>query len=1108
MTPRSGELAVPLVRAGTVHIPRGQQSGRARVIATLKLPPLAAARGQTFALRGPLRRLDLRSFSSRAYVTRIETAQRAAVATLRHAIPAARIPHRYSVIMNALALDLPVRELPALRRLGFVERIYPSVQYTLRLNRSPGVIGAAAYTAATGARGEGIKIAVVDDGIDSAHRFFRPAGLQYPVGFPKGGSKWTTPKVIVARAYPGPGSGRSGRLPVDPNESFHATHVAGIAAGVAATTAPNGGDHPITAGLSGVAPRAYLGNYRVFNAPSPIGNVANTPEIVAAFEDAVKDGMDVINFSGGGPQIDPINDAMYEAVENTVAAGVVPVISAGNDREDFGAGSAGTPGTAPEAISVAAVSNAQVFAPALQVSAAGAPAFLRQVPFLPAAGLPTPRSWIGSDQTLVDIGTLVDGRGRPVDRQLCGTGRDPNGPTTPLRGRPLAGAIALVSRGRCTFLSKAARARAAGAVGLVIVDNRAAEANPVPIPLGVPSGMVSDLDGAGLRNYLSLTGGRTTIRISRQWERIDTGRSGIVTSFSSGGPTAFEHTLKPDLAAPGGAILSSTLPPFGGPFAVFDGTSMAAPHVAGAAALLLQRHPTWSPHQVKSALVSTAGPAYADTARTAEAPVLLQGGGLVNIPAADNPQVFSDPASLSFGDIKPIASTVRRALLLSIQDAGDGAGTWSVELAAQSASPGATLELPPLVTVPPGGSVEISVAARASAGAATGDNYGFVILRRAGVARRIPYAFFVSQPQLALQQPRELQRIQVGTTRFGASRVDRYRYPGSPFGPHPTYVGPPMNEDGAERVYVTHVSEPLINFGVAVTSTAPGALVDPWLLGSLDENDLEGYAGTPVNVNSFSLNYQLDVGAAGAVFPRPKQYYVSVDSPRHPVTGRMLGGRYVLRSWVDDVLPPSVELVTSRVAAGRPTLVVRAADFGLFPRHASGVDPTSLVLSYRRVLVGASAYDPSSGLAVFVLPPEAPRVPAGRTRATLVAADYQEAKNVTTPGGAVLPNTVFRPVTIRGTRGAVATWLSPRKRACVGRQARLVVIASATRRIQAVRFFDGDRRIATVRSSAAGLYATTWGTAQSRPGKHVLRAVVIGRGGQRAAAERVVRICR
>ena len=1092
-----------------MQVPRNQLAGRVRVIATLREEPLAAARGRAFALGGAAPRLDLQSPSSRAYAARLERAQRAAVSQLRAAVPAARVQRRYTTVLNGLALSVPARDLPRIRRLGFVRRIYPSVQYTLRLNRSPGVIGAAAFGDATGARGDGMKIAVVDDGIDSAHRFFDPAGFQYPVGFPRGGIKWTTPKVIVARAYPGPGSGRPGRLPVDRNQSFHATHVAGIAAGIAGTVAPAGGDHPVTPGLTGVAPRAWLGNYRVFNAPSPIGNVANTPEIVAAFEDAVKDGMDVINFSGGGPQIDPINDAMIETVENVVAAGVVPVISAGNDRDDFGPGSAGSPGTAPEAISVAAVSNSHVFAPALSVTAASAPVSLRRLPFLPAAGGATPRSWLANDQTLVDVGTLLDAAGRPVDRRLCATGPDPSGPTSPLRGRPLAGAIALVWRGTCSFVSKAQRARAAGAIGMVLVDNRSGEANGIPVALSVPGGMVADLDGITLRTYLATTGGRTTIRVSRDAEEVVTGRSGVVTSFSSAGPTAYGHQLKPDVAAPGGAILSATLGAFGGPFASFDGTSMAAPHVAGVAALLLQRHPTWTPRQVKSALVSTAGPAWADTARTSEAPVLLGGGGLVSIASADGARVFSDPASLSFGDLKPIAGAARGVRLLSVGDLGGGSGTWSVEVRPQAASPGTRLELPPLVTVPPGGSTEVTIAARADQGAPSGDNYGFVLLRQGAVTQRIPYAFFVSQPQLRLHgEPRDIQAVQTGTTRFGASRTTLYRFPGWPFRPPPDYVGPPMDEAGAERVYRFRVAEPAVNVGVSVVDATPGSLVDPWFLGSLDENDVQGYAGTPVNVNSYTFGYQLDVGAAGSVFPRPKTYYVAVDSPRHPTTGQVLGGSYVLRSWIDDVLPPSVGLVSARVGAGRPAIVVRAEDFAFSRRGSSGVDPTSLVLAYRRVLVGVSAYDPVSGLAIFLLPPEAPRIPVGRTRATLVAADFQEAKNLATPGGSVLPNTTFRTVTIRGVQGPAATWLAPDRRACVGRRTQLVVAASAGRGVSAVVFRDGSRRVATVRRSVAGLFTATWLTARSRPGRHVLRAQVIERGGRSFTAERLVRVCR
>ena len=226
-----------------------------------------------------------------------------------------------------------------------------------------------------------MKIGVVDDGVDERHVFFTPTGMSYPAGFPKGGRRWTTPKVIVARAYPGPGSGRRGRLPIDRKASFHGTHVAGIAAGRSGTYSPGGLDHPPVANLSGVAPNAWIGNYRVFNVPTRGGYTANTPEIVAAFEAAVRDGMDVINFSGGAAETEPVNDAMIEAVSNVAAAGVVPVIAAGNERDEFGLGSIDSPGSAPDAITVAASSNLHAFAPSLSVQGSVAPATLRNVPF-------------------------------------------------------------------------------------------------------------------------------------------------------------------------------------------------------------------------------------------------------------------------------------------------------------------------------------------------------------------------------------------------------------------------------------------------------------------------------------------------------------------------------------------------------------------------------------------------------------------------------------------------------------------------------------------------------------------------------------------------------
>ena len=1076
-----------------------------RVIVGLPLPALASAQGRGLSAHGGNRKLDVASAASRRYLAQLSVAQRVAQARLLRAIPQARIGRRYQVVLDGFSVSLPVPKLPVLARLGFVQTIYPSVRYHLATDTSTSVIGATELQTLTGAKGDGIKIGIVDDGVDSTNPFLNPAGYSYPVGFPKGGRKWTTPKVIVARAFPGPNSGRPGRLPIDRNASFHATHVAGIAAGDSGTCSPGGRDHPPTCGLSGVAPRAWIGNYRVFNVPTPIGHVANTPEIAAAFESAVRDGMDVINFSGGGAETEPANDALIDVIRNVTAAGVVSVISAGNDRDQFGLGSVGSPGSAPEAITVAAVSNTHVFAPKLSVRTSGAPGELTSIAIAGAGGTRFPGAYAVGTHRLVDVGMLSGTDGRPVDRRLCGPDDDTNNPAkSSLRRGSLDGDIALLSRGHCTFLSKAMRAAVAGATALVLVDNRAGGPDAVPIELPLPSGMISDLDGAQLRAYLATTGGAAEVTIGNSIQRVDTGRSGVITSFSSGGPTAFEHLLKPDVAAPGGQILSSTLPEFSGgsPFAVFDGTSMAAPHVSGAAALLIQLHRGWSPQQLKSALVSTAGAAWADTARTQEAPVTLGGGGLVDLPRADRPLLFTEPASLSFQDLNVNLRSDGSAQVVRVTDAGDGAGTWQVQLLPQSTSNGASLDVPPALVVPPGGEADLVAVARAGADAAAGEDYGFIVLRRGEVTRRIPYEFFVGRPQLGLLQPKRLERFQLGETMNGPSHVSTYCCPAAPFGPPPDYVGPAMDQTGTETLYVTSVDKPVANLGVVVEASSDESIVDPWFLGSPNERDVQGYAGTPINVNELMFGFSVDIGAAGASFPKVQRFYVSVDSGSDPFTHQSHPGSYVLRSWVNDVRPPRIRLITRRVSVGRPTIVARVSDNG------AGVDPLSLVIAYRGVLVGAALYDPTSGVAVFPLPAQASAIPRGRTRAVLSGSDYQESKNVNSVGDDILPNTAFRPVGITAVSGPALTWVSPTEGQCVGRTADLVVAASSTKPVRSVRFFLDGKQIDIDRNGAAGLFSGSWTTRPASTGKHELRAVATDAGGLALAATRHVRVCR
>src|SRR5262249_48958330 len=189
-----GDLTFPRVRAGTVRIPAGHAKGLERVIVTLHAPPLAAAFQRGLYAHAATAHLNVAAPSSRAYLARIQAAQARAVAQLHAAIPSARVSRRFSIILDGITVTLPAKQLAKLLRLGFVAKVYPSYRYSLDLNESPGIIQATQLEAQSGASGAGIKIGVVDDGIDQTNPFFNPAGFQYPSGFPKGNLAFTTPK--------------------------------------------------------------------------------------------------------------------------------------------------------------------------------------------------------------------------------------------------------------------------------------------------------------------------------------------------------------------------------------------------------------------------------------------------------------------------------------------------------------------------------------------------------------------------------------------------------------------------------------------------------------------------------------------------------------------------------------------------------------------------------------------------------------------------------------------------------------------------------------------------------------------------------------------------
>ncbi|HET9243752.1 MAG TPA: S8 family serine peptidase [Gaiella sp.] len=761
------------------------------VVVELASPPLAGATSEDAA-----RRLDAE--------------QRRFVAALRRSLPDARVHWRYRLVANGMSVVLPADELAQLRALPGVRHVSGPVTYRALAGPDATTIRARELAGpALPNEGAGIKIGIIDDGVDQRHRFFDPSSYVMPEGFPKGQTAYTTAKVIVARAFPPPGATwRHARKPFDPEQSSHATHVAGIAAGNPDT--PTGGE-----GLaSGIAPRAYLGNYKALTIPTDadVGLDGNAPELVAAIEAAVRDGMDVINLSLGEPEIEPSRDVVALALDAAAAAGVVPVVAAGNDYDDFGDGSLMSPGSSARAITVGASTS---------------------------------------------------------------------------------------------------------------------------------------------------------------------GSSPAVAGFSSAGPTPLSLRLKPDLVAPGTSILSAA--PDG--WRTSSGTSMAAPHVAGAAALLLQRHPGWTPEAVKAALTVTARAVSPGgvVARTTRA-----GAGLLDVAAADQPLVRPSPTAVSFGLVDP---GVSEQAVVELADAGGGPGAWTATVDALSAPSGTTVVVPESVVVP--GTLPVDLAA----GTAGGEVTGVVLLRRpGGTTRRIPFWGRIAAARLADENARELTRpgLYTGDTRGRPARVTVYRYPEVPAD------GPVTGRlQGPEQVFSVRLTKRVENFGVVVISRGRGSRVEPRIVADANENRLTGYAALPLNLNPYVDEFGGTTLVAGALRPRAGTYHVVFDSP-----SRANAGSFRFRFWIDDTTPPRATLTARTVRAGRP-LVIRVRDAG------AGIDPQSIEAS----LDGRPVRARLRGNVISV---STSGTTAGRHRLRVEVSDYQETRNMENVAR-ILPNTrvVSAAVTVR-----------------------------------------------------------------------------------------------
>jgi hypothetical protein len=398
---------------------------------------------------------------------------------------------------------------------------------------------------------------------------------------------------------------------------------------------------------------------------------------------------------------------------------------------------------------------------------------------------------------------------------------------------------------------------------------------------------------------------------------------------------------------------------------------MAAPHVAGGAALLRKRHPAWTVEQVKSSLVQT-GVAIESTGNIQP---VREGGGLVDLQKADAPLLFASPTNLSFGLLKRGTSTTRT---IRLEDAGGGAAPWSVTVEQERADGSVSIGVPPTVTAP--GLLPVTVATTRFA--RQRELTGFVVLARGADRRRIPYWLRVSAPSLARKQPKPLRRpgLHKASTRGASARVRSYRYPSDV-----TIQGVTGTLIGPELVYRVRLRRPAVNFGVAVVWRARGVRVEPRVVRAGDENRLVGQTGLPINLNPYLRQFRQPTPAAGALRPTPGSYDVVFDGP-----SRGTAGAFRFRFWIDDTKPPRLRPVSRTVRRGA-ALRIRAADTG------AGVDPRTIV-----ALVDRSGVTAELSGGVIRIPTE--RFGPGRHRLDLQVSDYQESRNMEN-ATAILPNT-------------------------------------------------------------------------------------------------------
>jgi minor extracellular serine protease Vpr len=561
----------------------------------------------------------------------------------------AKIKYSYTDVFNGFRVTVKAKQVNKIARLPNVEAVLMVQRHELDNTHTVGYLGANKTWGQTGRTGQGVKIAIIDTGVNYYHLDFAGKGnTAWKADDPTVREPGTFPTAKVVGGYDLVGdSYDADTQPVphpdpDPMDCYgHGSHVAGTAAGVGVTSAGKAytGAYDSNTLVNtdfqigpGVAPKAKLLAYRVF------GCDGTTDVVVDGIERAVQDGADIISMSlgsdfGGAGTLDAV------ASDNAVLAGVVVVASSGNAGTS--AYITGTPASATRVISVAALDALPEFPGAKVDMATGANigAINANDGELPVSG---------------KLNLFHDDPSTPADGST-GQGDESLGcfPQDYTYNSFHSGEIAVVTRGTCPRVDRAVQGQKKHAAAVIMINN--SDGLP-PYEQTIHGATIPfiGVSAADADRFATDDGKTVTIKSAGT---ISNPAYGATADFTSAGPRRGDSAIKPDVTAPGVSVFSvdvdSTSKGVG-----MSGTSMAAPAVAGVAALVKQAHPSWDPRDIKAAIVGTAS-----TGKVSAYDLRIAGAGLAQPRRAVDTVAFvrTDPGSSS--------------LTFGLQEAGDAPGT-------------------------------------------------------------------------------------------------------------------------------------------------------------------------------------------------------------------------------------------------------------------------------------------------------------------------------------------------------------------------------------------------------------------------------------------------